>query len=60
MRKGFQSKINDLSKEYILNNTESNLFDYLQENKIKEDLEVNNYRGQYNSIASILKFINNN
>ena len=60
LRNKFSTKISSISKNYILDQEKSELWHIIDYSKIRNDIEKNNYKGQYNTIATMLKFIENN
>lgn len=57
LRNKFASKISSISKNYILEQEKSELWHILDYSKIKNDIENNEYKGQYNTIATMVKFL---
>lgn len=60
LRRKFSSKINDLSKHYILDNEDSQVWNLIEEDKVRTVLKSDNYDGKYNEIAVLMKFIEDN
>ncbi|MES2808153.1 MAG: hypothetical protein V4619_05990, partial [Bacteroidota bacterium] len=60
IRKRFSKKINELSRDFITEEKGSPVWKYIDLTKIEKDLTESEYKGQYNSIATMLKFIKNN
>ncbi|TBX66362.1 hypothetical protein EZL74_10965 [Flavobacterium silvisoli] len=59
IRKKYAKNTNDLSKDYLMKNHESALWQYLDYATLQKGLN-DGYNGQYNTIATMVKFIENN
>jgi hypothetical protein len=57
LRNKFASEISSLSKDYILEQEKSELWHLLNYSKIKIDITHSEYKGQYNTIATMVKFL---
>jgi len=60
LRNKFASKISSISKDYILEQEKSELWHLLDYSKIKNDIENNQYKGQYNTIATMVRLLETN
>ena len=60
LRNKFSNTINSISKEYILEHEKSDLWQFLDYSKIWNGINDNPYKGQYNTIAMMLKFLETN
>ncbi len=58
IRKKYAKNNNDLSKDYLIKNNESELWKFLDYATIQKGLN-DDYNGQYNTIATMVKFIEN-
>tara|TARA_B100000900_G_C20596060_1_gene723468 strand:+ start:1753 stop:3513 length:1761 start_codon:yes stop_codon:yes gene_type:complete len=59
IRNAYSAIVNKVSKEYIMNQRDSELWRILDYCKIKEDINNDVYEGQYNQIATMVKFLEN-
>jgi hypothetical protein len=57
LRNKFSNAISTISKDYILEQEQSELWSILDFTKIRNDIERNEYKGQYNTIATMVKFL---
>ena len=60
LRNKFSNTINSISKEYILAHEKSDLWQFLDYPKINNSIKNDPYKGQYNTIAMMLKFLETN
>ena len=60
LRRAFSKKVNVISLNYLKTNEDEKLYQLIDGNKIKRDIDTVEYKGQYNDIATMLKFIENN
>lgn len=60
IRNQYKSKVNSVYKDYILENTDSPIFDFLDKNTILSEVEREAYNGSYNAIGGMIKTLQEN
>lgn len=58
IRKIYQSHVNAMYKKFILENKDSEVFNYIDKNEVIAEISKTNYNGRYNQVGSMIKTIN--
>lgn len=55
IRKHYQSQVNEIYKEYITANGDSEIYDFINKDTVISETSQSNYNGKYNQIGSMIK-----